>query len=127
MPRGHSSYKDPYYYPKNMFKKNRAKYAAMTTYKLPEHLKPILEEYLKKPQPKFDKKYYCMCMHHCDVSRDLKNFILSIVPDRRTVDGRDSVYMIRRQKGMKGFFLLKEKNKDKLLPAIFEAIEKGIF
>ena len=68
-----------------------------------------------------------MCMHHCDVSRDLKNFILSIVPDRRTVDGRDSVYMIRRQKGMKGFFLLKEKNKDKLLPAIFEAIEKGIF
>ena len=127
MPRWHSVYKDPYFYPKNMFKKNRAKYAAMTTYKLPEHLKPILEEYLKKPQPKFKKEYYCLCMQHRKVSKDLKNFILSIVPDRRTRDGEDEVYMIRRQPGMRGRFTLTEKNKDKILPAIFQAIEKGIF
>lgn len=127
MPRWHSGYKDPYFLPKNTFKKDRAKYAAQTTYKLPEHLKPILEEYLKKPQPKFNKDDYCVCMFHSMVSKDLKNFILSIIPDRRTRDGQGEVYMIRRQPGMKGKFHLTEKTKDKLLPAIFQAIEKGIF
>lgn len=127
MPRWHSGYKDPYFQPKNMFKKDRSKYASQTTYKLPDHLKPILEEYLKIPQPKFNKNDYCVCMKHRSVSKDLKNFILSIVPDRRTMDGQDEVYMIRRQKGMKGKFFLTEKNKHKILPAIFQSIEKGFF
>lgn len=128
MPRWHSSYKDPYYYPKNMFKKKpREYYAAKTTYKLPEHLKPILEEYLKKPQPKFNKDNYCVCcyMYRSEAQKDLANFIFSIAPDRRTQDGYTCVWLVKRPKGFTKTLPLNTRTKDKLLPLIFEAIEKG--
>lgn len=123
-----SPYKDPYYMPKNTFKRRpREYYAARTTYKLPEHLKPILEEYLKKPQPKFNKDDYCVCCvrGYKKEQDDLVNFILSILPDRRTLDGRASVYLVKRPKGFKKTFPLNLRTKDKVLPIVFEAIENG--
>lgn len=128
MPRWHSGYKDPYYYPKNMFKKKpREYYAAKTTYKLPEHLKPILEEYLKKPQPKFRKEDYCVCCNRLRNKEqdNLVNFILSIIPDRRTVDGRTQIFLVKRPKGFTKTIPLNLKTQDKVLPIIFEAIENG--
>lgn len=123
-------YKNPYFYPKNMFKpRSREYYASQTTYKLPEHLKPILEEYLKKPQPKFNKKYYCVCCNREKRSKeqlDLANFIFSIAPDRRREDNRHTIYLVQRPKGFTKTFVLNPHTKDKILPLVFEAIEKGI-
>lgn len=121
--------KNPYYLPKNTFKRRpREYYAAKTTYKLPEHLRPILEEYLKKPQPRFNKNDYCVCCYRGYRSKeqlDLANFIMSILPDRRTEDGKYAVYLVKRPKGFTKTFPLNSFTKDKLLPLIFEAIEKG--
>jgi hypothetical protein len=128
MPRWHSSYKDPYYYPKNMFqKKPREYYAARTTYKLPEHLKPILEEYLKKPQPKFNKDNYCVCCYkyRSPEQTNLSNFIISIAPYRRMEEGRTCIWLVKRPKGFTKTLPLNPSTKDKVLPLIFEAIEKG--
>lgn len=128
MPRWHSGYKDPYFQPKNMFKrKPREEYASQTDMKLPEHLKPALERILNKPQPKFKKENYCVRMTRSAVSKDLRNFILSILPDRRTIDGTEVVYMVKRPRGYQGTFTLSDKTKSVILPMIFEAIEKGIF
>lgn len=121
-------YKNPYFYPKNMFKpKDRKYYAERTTYKLPEHLKPILEEYLKKPQPKFNKANYCVCCYRegSKAQMDLANFIFSIAPERRKVQGNPAVYLVKRPKGFTKTFALNNYTKDKVLPIIFEAIEKG--
>lgn len=128
MPRYHSSYKDPYYYPKNMFqKKPREYYAARTTYKLPEHLKPILEEYLKKPQPKFNENDYCVCCYldRSPAQDDLAYFALSIAPYRRMKEGYKRVWLVKRPKGFTKTLPLNPSTKDKVLPIIYEAIEKG--
>ena len=130
MPRYHSKYKDPYFLPPNTFKpKPREYYASRTTYKLPEHLKPILEEYLKKPQPRFNKDDYCVCCYRdgSPQQMDLANFIYSIIPDRRKVQGLPCVYMVKRPKGFTKTFSLNTHTKDKILPLIFEAIEKSLF
>lgn len=128
---GRFSYKDPYFLPPNTFKrKPREYYAARTTYKLPEHLKPILEEYLKKPQPRLNKYDYCICCYRGGGYRskeqeNLSNFIMSILPDRRADDWKHAVYLVKRPKGFTKTFALNRKTKDRLLPLIFEAIEKG--
>ena len=128
MPAHGSGYKDPYFQPANMFKrKPREHYASQTNMKLPEHLKPMLEKILSKPQPKFKKENYCVCMTRYKVSPDLRNFILSILPDRRTVDGCEVVYMVQRPKGYHHNITLSDKTKDKILPLIYEAIENGTF
>lgn len=108
--------------------KPREYYAAHTTYRLPEHLKPILEEYLKKPQPKFRKEDYCVCCHREKRNKehlDLANFIFSIAPDRRKVESRYAVYLVKRPKGFTKTLSLNPHTKDKVLPLIFEAIERG--
>lgn len=130
MPRWHSKYKDPYYVPKNTFKaKPREYYASKTTYKLPERLKPLLDEYLKKPQPRFNPDdYVIVCSKFLTDSKehqDLSNFIWSIAPERRKQKGRPYVYLVKRPKGVKHTYAINPSTKDKLLPIIFEAIEKG--
>ena len=124
-------YKDPYYLPKNTFKpKLREYYATHTSYKLPEHLKPILKEYLKKPQPRLNPEdYLIVCYRNTTASKesiDLANFIWSITPPRRTQEGLNRVCLVKRPKGISGTYALNLSTKDKLLPVIFEAIEKGI-
>ena len=130
MPRWHSRYKDPYYMPKNVFKRRpREYYAARTTIKLPEHLKPILEEYLKKPQPRFNKDdYLIMSSKHPKDSKehqDLANFARSIAPDRRTRDGFQYIYLVKKDPQYPNQLALNPSTKDKLLPIIFKAIELG--
>lgn len=128
MPANGASYKDPYFYPKNMFqRKPREYYAARTTYKLPEHLKPILEEYLKKPQPKFNKDNYCVCCYfrRSAAQDNLANFVMSIAPYRRMKEGYKCVWVVKRPKGFTKTLPLNPSTKDKVLPIIFEAIEKG--
>lgn len=123
-------YKDPYYLPKNTFTpRPREYYASLTTYKVPEHLQKKLEEYLKKPQPKFNKQdYLIVCYRNSSdpkPQQDLANFAYSIAPDRRR-DGINRVFLVKRPKGTTQFYALNPSTKDQLLPIIFEAIDKGI-
>ena len=131
MPRWHSRYKDPYFIPKNTFQpKPREYYASKTSYRLPEHLKKKLNEYLKKPQPRLNPKdYLIICYKNSSDSKeqqDLANFIWSIAPDRRKADGVNRVYLVKRPKGISQTFALNPSTKDQLLPIIYEAIDKGI-
>lgn len=124
-------FKDPYYIPKNTFKpKPREYYAARTTYKLPKHLQKKLNEYLKKPQPRFNPQDYLIVC--CNISnnpkphQDLANFIFSIAPDRRKLSGTHYVYLVKRPKGTTITYAINPSTKDQLLPIIYEAIDKGI-
>ena len=128
--KGIKPFKDPYHLPKNLFKpKPREYYASRTTYKLPPHLQKKLDEYLKKPQPRFNRDDYlivcCNISNHTKENQDLANFIWSIAPDRRKQSGTHYVYLVKRPKGIKETYAINPSTKDQLLPIIYQAIENG--